>query len=97
MVIFWGAGTLVLSLITIIALAYWDRLPKKHLQYIIGGIIACGVLYISSCIAQYGPTFHGQAGSSIPIGVLIMLMFAGFLFMYQNLLFPEDSEKTNEE
>jgi hypothetical protein len=92
MVILWALGTLVLTLITIISLVYWNQLPRKYLLFFIWGIITAGILYLASCITQYGPLFHGYAGVSMPFGVLILFIFAILLDRYQNFFYPEDDE-----
>jgi hypothetical protein len=90
MVILWALGTLVLTLTTIISLIFWNRLPQTYIRFILIGLIGSGVLYLASCVAQYGPLFHGPAGISLPLGVLILFIFAVFLSVYQNFLYMED-------
>jgi len=91
MVIFWAAGTVVLSLITLFSLVYWNSLPQRYLRYILAGITGAGILYLASCIAQYGPLFNGPAGVSLPLGVIILFLFAVFLQVYQNFLYSEET------
>lgn len=52
-----------------------------------GGAVA----YLLSCIAQYGPTFHGPAGLSIPVGVPLIFAIAVYI------LKAEDDEPEYEE
>ena len=47
--------------------------------------------YLLSCIAQYGPTFHGPAGLSIPVGVPLIFAIAVYI------LKAEDDEPEYEE
>jgi hypothetical protein len=89
-VILWTIGTIVLTLTTICSLGYWNRLPRQYLRFIIAGIAGAGVLYLASCIAQYGPLFHGGAGISIPLGVLILFLFAVFVHIYQDFLYSDE-------
>jgi hypothetical protein len=91
MVIFWAAGTVVLIAMTFCSLVYWNDLPRQFLRYIIAGITGAGVLYLASCIAQYGPLFQGAAGMSLPLGVLILFLFAVFLYVYQDFLYSEET------
>jgi hypothetical protein len=90
-VILWTLGTVVFTLTTICSLGYWNRLPQEYLRYIIAGITGAGVLYLVSCVAQYGPLFHGAAGVSMPFGVLVLFIFAVFLYVYQDLLYSEET------
>jgi hypothetical protein len=41
--------------------------------------IAGGILFLISCIIQYGFFFHGDAGTSIPIGVPLILISGWFI------------------
>ena len=89
-VILWTIGTIVLTLTTICSLGYGNRLPRQYLRFIIAGIAGAGILYLASCVAQYGPLFHGPAGVSLPLGVLILFLFAVFLQVYQDFLYSEE-------
>jgi hypothetical protein len=96
MVIFWTLGTIVLTLITIISLIYWNELPRKFFWLIIFGLSGSGLLYLASCIAQYGLLFHGPAGVSFPVGVPVLFIFIVFLYTYQNFLFSEEDTHLKE-
>jgi hypothetical protein len=91
MVIFWAAGTAVLSVTALFSLGYGNRLPRRYLRYILAGITGSGILYLASCIAQYGPLFHGPAGVSLPAGVIILFLFGVFLYVYQDFLYSEET------
>jgi hypothetical protein len=91
MVIFWTAGTFVLLLTTFFSLVQGNRLAHEDLRYILVGITVAGILYLASCIAQYGPLFHGPAGVSLPIGILILFLFAVFLQVHQDFLYSEET------
>ena len=91
MVMLWTAGTIFLSMTTLSSLLYWNQLPREYLRYIIAGITGAGILYLASCIAQYGPLFHGPAGVSLPMGILILFLFAVFLQIHQDFLYPEET------
>ena len=90
MVIFWTLGTVVLTLTTIGALFYRNRLPQKYVRYIVAGLAGAGILYLASCVAQYGLLLHGPAGVSIPLGVLVLFLFAVFLQVYQDFFYSEE-------
>ena len=89
MVIFWMAGTIVLSLLTMISLMYWNHLPQKYLRFFVIGSIVAVVFYLASCIAQYGLLLHGPAGVSIPLGVILLLIFSGLLYSYRVFFFQD--------
>jgi hypothetical protein len=88
-VILWILGTVVLTLTTVSSLIYWNRLPQRYLRSIVMGITGAVVLYLASCIAQYGPLFHGPAGVSLPLGVLVLFIFAIFVYGNQNFFYSE--------
>ncbi|MDO9326155.1 MAG: hypothetical protein Q7T80_14490 [Methanoregula sp.] len=90
MVIFWTLGTAALSLTTILSLIYWNQLPRTYLRLILIGLISAGILYLASCISQYGPLFHGPAGVSLPVGILVIFIFTGCLYFFQNSLYPDE-------
>jgi hypothetical protein len=86
-VIFWSLGSLVLAAITMLSLVYWNRFPRSRLKVILAGLILASILYLGSCVTQYGLFLSGPAGMSLPIGVLILILFTLFLYLYQNLFF----------
>jgi hypothetical protein len=91
-VILWTLGTVVLALTTMVSLMHWNRLPRSRLRFLIMGLTAAGMLYLASLCVQYGLLFSGPAGISLPIGVVILLMFAIFLYVYQNLFFCSEND-----
>ena len=95
-VILWATGTILLSATTILSLAYWNRLPYSRFRIILAGLVSAGLFYLGSCITRYGPFLSSPSGISLPIGVLILFLFAIFLYVYQNLFFNlehDDSSK----
>jgi hypothetical protein len=46
------------------------------------GLSGSCVCYLFSCIAQYGFFFHGPAGTSIPFGIGVMLVWTGFICFF---------------
>jgi len=91
MVIFWAAGTVTLTITTCLSLCYWNWLPPRYFRYILAGAGGAAVLYLASCIAQYGPFFNGPAGISLPAGVVILVIFTVFLYRYQDFLYSEET------
>jgi len=88
-VIFWISGTGVLVFTTIFTLIYGNRLPQRYLKFIIIGLLGAGILYLGSCVAQYGVLFSGPAGISLPAGVFFLFLLALLLQFYQGLFYNE--------
>ncbi len=86
-VILWTLGTVVLVLTTIFSLIYWNRLPRHYLKFIVMGLMGAGILYLGSCVAQYGLLFTGPAGISLPLGVMLLFLYALFLHLYPDWFF----------
>ena len=82
-VIFWMLGTSILTVLTIFSLVYWNRLSPQHIRLITLGIAGAGICYLVSCSFQYGVFLSGPAGKSLPIGVIIMIIFSFFVYYYQ--------------
>ncbi|MFA5222375.1 MAG: hypothetical protein WC391_08845 [Methanoregula sp.] len=84
-ILLWFAGTLVLALTAIISLIHLETLTLRTYRLLYIGMAVSGVLYLGSCIARYGIFFSGPAGVSIPVGIIVLMMCALFLFYYQNI------------
>ena len=91
-VILWTLGTIVLAATTILSLIYWNRLPHPRLMLLLAGLVSASIFYVGSCVALYGLFLSGPAGISIPIGVVIMIMFTIFLYSYQDLFFSPEHD-----
>lgn len=87
--ILWALGTLVLVCTTIFALVHGSHLNRRSLEFIIGGIAGSCMVYLASCIVRYGPLLSAPSGTSLPLGILIMAMFAIFLYFYRDLFVGE--------
>lgn len=77
---FWGAGTilLIIAFLAIAVMIAEDMNDKMHLPGLL--VIASGILYIVSCMAQYGPFFTGPAGISVPIGIPLILAVGWLIY-----------------
>jgi len=77
---FWITGT-ILFIIAFIALGVMvleGMNEKKHLPGLL--VIASGILYLASCMTQYGPLFRGPAGFSIPVGIPLILAVGWLIY-----------------
>lgn len=83
-VIFWVLGTLVFVCTLILSLIHLNRVNHRILHVITIGIGGSCILYLASLVAQYGIFFFGPSGISLPAGILLMALFAGFLHHYRN-------------
>ena len=84
-VIFWVLGTAILTILTIFSLVYWNRLSPRHIRFIILSIAGAGICYLISCGLRYGMFLSGPSGRSLPIGVILMIIFSVFIYSYQYL------------
>jgi hypothetical protein len=83
-IILWVLGTVLLTITTWAGLVYADGSMPDYNRQIGLGLAASCICYLFSCIAQYGFFFHGPPGTSLPIGVILILAWlAAFRF------FPE--------
>lgn len=83
--LFWVLGTLILTGTTIFSLVHWNRISRRFLNYIVIGIAGSCLIYLASCIIRYGPLFSAPSGTSLPLGILALAMFAVFLYYYRDL------------
>ena len=71
---FWIAGSIVLMITTALSLIYaWD-MKQNQIRYITFGLFGSAVLFLLSCMVQYGPFLKGAAGISMPIGILVLAL-----------------------
>jgi len=89
--ILWAAGTLLLTCITIFSLILWNRICRTDLRILVIGVICTCILYLVSCVVQYGPAFSGSAGISLPCGIVILAIFALYLYTFPDMLFEKNS------
>jgi len=84
-VILWVAGTLVLGCTVLLSLLFTNRINPALFQLTIVGITSSCILYLVSLVFHYGVFFSGPAGVSLPAGILIMALFAVFLYNNENI------------
>lgn len=90
-IILWVTGTLMIVLTTIISLIHGNKLASRMFSFIILGLVVAVVLYLGSCVAQYGLFFSGPAGISLPIGILLLGLFVINLYFYQDLFIDQNT------
>ena len=78
-ILLWALGAALLTTAIIYLIArredVYETLRKPLALLTAGGAAA----YLLSCIAQYGPTLHGPAGFTVPVGVPLILAVAGYI------------------
>jgi hypothetical protein len=79
-VILWVTGTLVLACTLILSLIHAGQVNDRLLSFIRIGVAGSIILFLGSLVAQYGLFFSGPAGICLPVGILIMAIFAIFLY-----------------
>lgn len=90
-VILWATGTLIFSCFLMISLIHSSRINHQIIRFIIVGIASSCFLYLTSLVAQYGFFFSGPAGISLPAGIIIMAIFAFFLYSNRNCFIKMDT------
>ena len=71
-IILWALGTALLTCTTVFSLIHADKLYDRLYRQVLYGIILTGIIYLASCMAQYGVFFKGPAGISLPLGILFI-------------------------
>jgi hypothetical protein len=78
-ILLWVLGTalLVAAVVYFAARRHegYESFRKPLALLVAGGAVA----YLLSCVAQYGPLFHGPAGLSVPVGVPLILAVAWYI------------------
>jgi hypothetical protein len=83
-VLIWCAGAVVLvaALLLLIYALSMEPDPRWGTYPPLLSILA-GILFICSCIVQYGVLLHSQAGFSIPIGAPVVVILGWYLYREQ--------------
>jgi hypothetical protein len=80
---FWIFGTLSLIFTTIFSLAYAWQMTRKQIRVVKFSLAGAAILFLVSCIFQYGLLLQGAAGVSMPIGILGMVLLMYLLHSYE--------------
>jgi hypothetical protein len=73
--IIWSSGAVLL--IVALALVLFSPSPHdsfRYRGYAPGLTICAGILFLASCMLQYGISLYGMSGFSIPLGVPVILI-----------------------
>ncbi len=93
-VILWGLGTAMLACTMAYSFIHAETPSLAYYRQVTYGLIVSCVIYLTSCIAQYGILFHGPAGISFPVGIIIVLVWIGILHFFPESFGPKSkSEK----
>jgi len=83
----WVAGSISLVIATLIHLIRPDYINYNYAQLIGFFLIGTGVLYVVSCIAQFGPLLNGSAGISMPFGGFALMLLGIGMTKYPCLFY----------
>jgi hypothetical protein len=80
---FWIFGTLLLIVTTIFSLKVAWQMTRKQIRVVKFALAGTAILFLISCIFQYGLLLHGAAGVSMPIGILAIILLMYLLHSYE--------------
>jgi hypothetical protein len=83
-ILLWVSGTVLLACTTIFSVLRIDDTRIKYYHQIMYGLIAPCVIFLGSCIAQYGFMFHGPAGIALPVGIIVILCWIVGIYFFRN-------------
>ena len=86
-IVFWVTGSILLVIATLIHLIRPDYFNQHHKASTGFLLMGAGLVFIISCMAQFGPFFHGRAGISLPFGGFLLMVLGIYLMMYPSLLY----------
>jgi hypothetical protein len=85
-VLLWVSGTVVLACTTILAFLHLNDIKKTDYRQVTRGLVASCIIYLGSCIAQYGIFLKGMSGFSLPVGIIAILCWMLILWYYRNAI-----------
>jgi len=74
-----GAVLLIIAFIALAALIAEKTDEKMHIPGLL--VIASGILFLASCMVQYGPFLSGPAGFTVPIGIPLVWAVGWLIFI----------------
>jgi hypothetical protein len=84
-IVFWVTGSISLVIITLIHLIRPDCFNNYYPQLSGFLLIGAGILFVVSCIAQFGPFLNGSAGISMPFGGFALMVLGIGMTIYPSL------------
>ena len=82
----WVAGSISLVFTTLLYLIRLDNITNYFQKQSGFLLIGSGILFIGSCIVQFGPLLHGSAGLSLPFGGFLLILLGIGLIMYPSVV-----------
>jgi len=76
-ILLWTLGTLLLIAAACLLVVRWYEEGQRPVALLLAG---AGAAFLASCVAQYGPLFHGPAGCCVPVGVPLVFAAAWFVW-----------------
>jgi len=76
-ILLWTLGVLVLLAAVAFLVVRWYEEHEKPVALLVAG---AGASFLLSCVAQYGPFFHGPAGCCVPVGLPLIFGIAWFMW-----------------
>jgi len=76
-ILLWTLGTLLLIAAACLLVVRWYENGQRPVALLLAG---AGAAFLLSCVAQYGPLFHGAAGWCVPVGVPLVFAAAWFVW-----------------
>jgi len=76
-ILLWTLGTLLLIAAACLLVVRWYENGQRPVALLIAG---AGAAFLLSCVAHYGPLFHGAAGVCVPVGVPLVFAVAWFVW-----------------
>ncbi|NVO67773.1 hypothetical protein [Methanofollis tationis] len=76
-ILLWTLGTLLLIAAACLLIVRWYEKGQRPVALLLAG---AGAAFLLSCVAHYGPLFHGPAGVCVPVGVPLVFAAAWFVW-----------------
>jgi len=87
-ILLWTLGVLLLIAAVALLVVRWYEKSQRPVALLVA---AAGAAFLLSCMAQYGPLFHGPAGCCVPVGLPLIFVIAWFVWQ------GEDEEAEEED
>jgi hypothetical protein len=80
-VLFWTIALIIQVAAVLTLYISWNRQNFILLRRAGVFLMTATILYLASIITQYGFLFHGPAGTAIPIGLPVLFLIGGWMYM----------------